>query len=215
MPSSKKAPTRPPTVSAVAMRSHAKRNDVNVPEVIARLADELGIRPSDVPDFAMALPLMREARIDPKNITPRQLAEAGGLWRAGINDVLRRVEEHNQRVVVAESKPEPKPIVKSFARKNSVEILGMPLSTFLRGMAAAGFSMSAARAALDELGGLGVKNATLRQYFHVKDEDEIEPLSESVLDELEQFRDAKADVAVTRPAVVLAPVNEPKVTAMT
>ena len=209
---------RDPKFEATAVRGstmaiHAKRfkqaskpSAESVAHLIAHLADRFAIRPSDVPDFELCQVPLKKAGVNPKNVSPALLAKAGGIWRAGIADSIRQVDEINEAVLkrigdedrVAENgevqlvkkSPEPaaprKPVEKT-PRKPGLEILGMPATTFISAAGGAGFGFAAVRAALDELGGIGVKSHTIKH--HLAEPADAE-LTKEQLAELEPFRDA-------------------------
>jgi hypothetical protein len=210
-----KPSARPPAVSAAVMAVHAERfNSLDVPALLASLADRFGVKPSDVPTFAPALPALRKAKLDPAKIGPVAVSQAGGIWRAGIAATLGRVDELNTatlkrlgddsrmaeggdvRTLQRRAEPvvtKPKPPAAEKPRKNGLEILGSPVTLLLRAIGRAGFSVSAARAAMDELGGIGVKDATIKSNMRQGAAEDFATLTDEQLAELEPFRHAEPE----------------------
>lgn len=221
---------------------------LDVPALLASLADRHGVRPSDVPTYTPALAALRKAGVDPTKVSPATVAHAGGVWRAGIAETLRRVDEHNVAVlrrlgdtsqiaengdvrrVRAESASQPPPangrLVAEKPRKNAIEILGLPPSRLAAAMNAAGFSFTACRAALDELGGIGISDVTIRLAIRRggprasrSASSCADALTPEQLAELEPFRDAQPEPkpekpSRQRPTPVIVPLPARRVEAL-
>lgn len=191
-PSSKRQPSalaKPSATSGAAMRFYARRLDKITAERLAVLADRRGMTPGDLADvYRRHADWAKRDKVDVAALDPHLVSAASGLFRAGIAATLAKVDEHNARVIASRpelaathearngdirlrpaAKPEPavpKRKPDQPRKPRGVEILGQPATVVIRLASGLGLSFGDVRLALDELGGRGISDATIRLHLN-------------------------------------------------
>lgn len=159
-------------------------NRAELIDLLVTLADQNGVTPQDVLTHPPCWPALRKHGVTLGTYTSMMVHEASAKARQGIRKVIARVDEHNTAVLASsgmnethvadngdvklarkKSEPAVPKAKKSEGDHGSgarVEILGYPSTSVIRVMGHLGFGFSAARKALDELGGSGIADSTIR-----------------------------------------------------
>ena len=177
-------------------------------DLLVSLADQNGITPQDVITHAPCWPTLVKEGVVIGTYTTMMVHEAQGKMRQGIKRSILLVDELNRNalksmgmedshaasdgdVKLVTKKSEP--AIKRTREHNSnhlgsgsrVDILGYPSTEILKVMGSIGFQFNTARRVLDDLGGAGVADSTIKGgLYRGRKGDEVPEVPDDIMAEL-------------------------------